>query len=479
MKVFSALSFCISIYLFGYLMEINSTALEDMIFWNQVQYLGLPFFPPLWVIVALFFKKRVNIFLGWKQILFLLIPCMTFFMRLTNSYHHLYYRSMTVQHTAVISLLFLGKGPWYYVHSLYLFICMMISTTIFYIEYIKSKQSENMQYPILFLASFIPCFGLCLILLDYLGLGIDYTALLMPVSMALIMYAIYRYDFLEVKTLARETLFENSSDGMLLLDIDNRIIDYNKAIKELFPTTMMDCDLVDLLGDKKDLIDVFKSVDSHDFMLPHGGEEKFFEISSSVIRNVSGNTIGVLKSVRDITENKKLQKKLNIMATVDELSGINNRRHFMELAQKEFERSKRYGQTFCVLMMDIDFFKSINDTRGHAGGDTVIRMFGSLMKVNFRKSDILGRLGGEEFAVILTNTPIDEARLAAEKFREAVSKAEMCYESLPIPITISIGVSSFFNESESFDEILKYADEAMYVAKAQGRNRIALKNMGL
>ena len=121
-------------------------------------------------------------------------------------------------------------------------------------------------------------------------------------------------------------------------------------------------------------------------------------------------------------------------------------------------------------MMDIDHFKSINDTKGHAGGDAVISEFGNLMKANFRKTDILGRLGGEEFAVILTTTDIDEAQGVAEKFCETVAKTVMFYGTIPITITISIGVTYFFREAENFDEILKYADEAMYESKARGRN---------
>lgn len=179
----------------------------------------------------------------------------------------------------------------------------------------------------------------------------------------------------------------------------------------------------------------------------------------------------MLKSIQDITERRRLQEKLKLMATIDSLSGINNREQFIQLAQKEFARAKRYKQFFSLLMIDIDYFKFINDNYGHAAGDAVIRNIGMLLGNTFRTSDIAGRIGGEEFAILLTNTSLVDAGKAAEYFRDRVAKNKVVYENREICFTISIGVSSFFPEARNFDEILKCADEALYEAKAMGRNK--------
>lgn len=475
MKVFAGLGLCVNLYLFGYLMEINSSLLEQMKFWNQIQYLGLPFFPALWVIIALFYRNKTIIFTDRKQIILLIVPALTFIIRLTNSYHHLYYQSMVLQQTTGFPVMHLEKGIWYYINTFYLFICMIISSVVFYIEYRKGKKSENKHFRILFFASIIPYMGL---ISDLLRGNIDYTALLLPISMVLVMYAIYMYDFLDIKTLAREALFEKSSDGMILLDNDLKIIDYNKTANEFFPvlrSSMQKIALEDIFRGQEDLIHVFQNTKTQDFLFKHNGQERFFEISTSVMKNAYGKPIGTLKSLRDITEKKKMQEKLKKIAVMDELSGLNNRRHFMEIAQREFERCQAQHQSFAVLMIDVDHFKFINDTRGHAGGDAVIRKFGNLMKLSFRETDILGRLGGEEFSVILPNTSIGEAYIMAENFRETIEGSEVYYEDAPIYITVSIGIALFFSEAKNFDAILKYADEAMYNSKTQGRNRTTLK----
>ncbi|MDW7678886.1 MAG: GGDEF domain-containing protein, partial [Bacillota bacterium] len=105
----------------------------------------------------------------------------------------------------------------------------------------------------------------------------------------------------------------------------------------------------------------------------------------------------MIKTISDITDRVIIQERLEQLATTDELSQLYNRRYFMELAEKEFDRARRYGESFCVFMMDIDRFKRINDLWGHAAGDAVIRTVGSLIRQRFRSTDVVGRLGGEEF----------------------------------------------------------------------------------
>jgi diguanylate cyclase (GGDEF)-like protein len=477
-KVSSAMSFCASLYLFGYLLEINSTTLEQMVFWNQIQYWGIPFIPALWLMVALLDTKRIHVLRKQTLVLVLIIPILTYFFRLTNSLHHFYYRSLEMQQATQFPVLLLEKGPWYYVHGIYIWSSLIIITSVFYLEYKKGIRVDQSRLRLLLAASVIPYLGFLLVVVDFLGVGLDYTALTLPISLCLIILAIYKYDFLEIKNLARETMFENSADAMVLLDRELRVLDYNRAAQDYFSDlgVFLERDAIEsILGEQHELLDIFKSDTTRDFQSMQDEQERFYEISSAVIEDAYGRSVGSLKSIRDITERKMVQEKLRILATIDALSGINNREHFVQLADSEFERAKRYDQVFSVLMMDIDYFKVINDTKGHAAGDQVIREIGRLITANFRQSDIAGRLGGEEFAVILTNTLIDDAQQVAEQFREAVMATTVVYDDSDIQLTISIGVSSFYSDAESIEAILKDADEALYASKDKGRNCTMLK----
>jgi len=479
-KVFSALSFCVSLYLFGYLLELNSSSLEQMIFWNQIQYFGLPFFPVLWLIMAMFYTNKINVHKKWTLGLLCTIPILTFLFRITNSFHNLIYSSMQLKQLHNFSILHLERGYWFFVQSGYISICLILTTMVFYWKYKKSTHVDHLKFRVLLVASIIAYVGLILVIIDYMGLGIDYSALTMPISLILIMYAILKYDFLEVKTLARETIFENSSDGMMLLDMNYLIMDYNRAAQQFFSAlniSLHNCNFEDILGNQKEMIYIFKSETPQDFKFYQGGQERFFEISTSIIRDFNGRSTGILIFIRDITENKKMQKKLEILAIMDELSGLYNRRQFVKLTQREFEQTRRQNNMFSVLMIDIDNFKSINDAKGHAAGDAVIRKIGKIMNDSFRKTDFCGRLGGEEFAVTLPNTCVDDAKLVAEQFRKKIEETQVAYDNVGINFSVSIGVASYFREAQIVDEILKCADEAMYESKARGKNCTTVKKL--
>ena len=150
------------------------------------------------------------------------------------------------------------------------------------------------------------------------------------------------------------------------------------------------------------------------------GEERFYEIETMLLGDSGDENARMLKAIHDITDKRKAQEKLRILATTDSLTGLYNRSQFLMLARRELVWSKIHNEELSILMMDLDHFKNVNDSFGHAAGDEVIHKVGNIVKNSFRKTDIAGRLGGEEFAVILKNTSLKEAENVAEQFREAV-----------------------------------------------------------
>lgn len=398
-------------------------------------------------------------------------------MRLTNSWHHLFYKAWEVKQVFGYYSLYMERGLWYYVNIAYTVLCLFLTIIIYYLGYRKNQAGyTGSQFMVFFFASLLPLIGVILIIFAFTKWNIDYTALIMPVSLFIISYGILKYDFLEVKTLARETIFENSLASMIVLGPGQRIVDYNKAAKEFFKALDISLDnypMEHILKQEQELLEIFKSESSQDFSLMINGEKRFFEIDSVTLGNLSDRSTRMLKSIRDITEKKKVHEKLKILATTDSLSGLYNRTEFMRLAQREFTWAKRHNEELSLLMMDLDRFKNINDTFGHAAGDEVISVIGDIIKTNFRKTDIPGRLGGEEFAVVLKNTSLKEAKKAAEKLRETVAKTKVIYGTQEITRTVSIGVAAIFSDKDNYnntEDILKKADDALYKAKAKGRN---------
>lgn len=183
-------------------------------------------------------------------------------------------------------------------------------------------------------------------------------------------------------------------------------------------------------------------------------------------------------------------KKITIISNTDALTGISNRRHFLELFGKELDRAQRYGRPLSFFILDIDHFKTVNDTYGHQSGDAVLREIARLLcggircpgsspatdssPSGLRKTDLVGRLGGEEFAILLTETPLSGAQIVAERLRFSVESSIFRDHtgSQTISLTVSLGGCSLSEGVKaSMDEIYSLADQDLYRAKAEGRNQ--------
>ncbi len=172
-------------------------------------------------------------------------------------------------------------------------------------------------------------------------------------------------------------------------------------------------------------------------------------------------------------EVKLATKKMAEMATIDELTGLYNRRYFMENLDREIDRAKRYGAEFFLCMLDLDYFKKINDKYGHSGGDIVLSEVGRMLRESMRQSDMVCRYGGEKFTVILPNTPRKKALAVCERFREKVAAHQFQHNSSEYHCTVSIGIVLYNPElKRSFAEIVEMADRALYQAKEEGRDLV-------
>lgn len=192
----------------------------------------------------------------------------------------------------------------------------------------------------------------------------------------------------------------------------------------------------------------------------------------SVFHNAEGKTDGISGVILDITERKRLESELSQAARVDFLTGALNLRTFYDLANQQLTSFKRTGEEFSLLMIDLDYFKEINDTLGHEAGDDALRKFVQTAKANLREQDIFARTGGDEFRLLLPGTPQSGAMLLAERIREEVNQVRICTPNGSIALSMSTGLCSSLPDDHSIDCIVRRADVALYRAKAAGRNTV-------
>jgi len=202
-------------------------------------------------------------------------------------------------------------------------------------------------------------------------------------------------------------------------------------------------------------------------------------ISSHALFDHNGNFAGVEGLYRDVTQRKNLERELQRLATTDMLTGMANRRSFLEVAEAAFQRAREGHAPLTLLMLDLDHFKSINDRFGHLEGDRVLAEFAQATKHQLRASDTVGRLGGEEFGLLLPSTTPTEGADIATRILEAIRALELTDSNgQPYRITTSMGLGTLSPGDRSLHDLLDRADQALYLAKHRGRNQLAVLDAG-
>ncbi|MFT6987090.1 MAG: diguanylate cyclase [Psychromonas sp.] len=201
------------------------------------------------------------------------------------------------------------------------------------------------------------------------------------------------------------------------------------------------------------------------------------------LTDIVGNVTQICMIIYDVTDvaiNKKAFQQANTqlkhLSHTDTLTQLNNQGYWRECCFREYKRHTRTQQPSALIMLDIDFFKKVNDTYGHPFGDEVIREVANCLRKNMRETDIAGRYGGEEFTLILVDTDLKSARLVAERIRLAIEKFDFYYQGELVKVTVSLGISHITGNIPDYETWLKTADLGLYIAKNSGRNQIGVSD---
>jgi len=291
-------------------------------------------------------------------------------------------------------------------------------------------------------------------------------------------------DLLRINEARLRTLIENAPDAFYVHDEKGKLVDVNKVAwdqlgytrAELLSITIFD---VEVNVDQALLEVIWSSLLSgightiNGIHIRKNGSEFPVEVNITGIMDNGERYFFAL--ARDVTETEKLKKHLSKLAMTDELTELYNRRAFLSSLNKELTRAERNNQNLSIFMVDVDFFKNINDQYGHHGGDIALQHFAKIVKDLMRNEDTIGRFGGEEFAVLLPNTAINEALNIAERLRKTIEDSFVTNDERKIHFTVSIGVAMLDEKNvTSATTLLNNADQALYNAKESGRNRVML-----
>lgn len=473
-NAFALMCLCAAVYSLGYAMELNSGSFDRIMFWNYFQYAGLPLIPAFWLIFALQYCGKGHILTPGVYVLVFIFPAVTMAMRFTNDMHHLFYAKVYLYNNGLFNLIDIQKGFWYYVNFVYASLAEILSSFLYWRLFFKTNSKIRSHTLIMFLASVFPWMSTVVITLFRTPYGIDIGPFTIAMSSVFFLLGFFKYNFLNLKPIARDKVFEWSDDGIIILDSRYIIIDFNLSASKIINALCRESigqDIRDHLKGYEELLNSIANSNEAQLRMQRGENSCYYSVKCLEIFDKRGGIIGYLVYLHDITAHVNTLEKLNYIACTDELTGILNRRHFAKLSENELSRAKRYNHPLSFIILDIDFFKEVNDRFGHLAGDEVLKNISRICRKTIRASDLLGRFGGEEFIILMPETHIEDAVSLAGRICKNIESSKILYNGQSINVTVSLGVTGTDSvKDQDLNAFFKLADQALYNAKACGRN---------
>jgi diguanylate cyclase (GGDEF)-like protein len=467
-----------SLLILGNILEVLSTTSQEAFTATKVLYLGTFVATFTLFFVADYFDIKLPRYLLKIPLFFVSIAIIV--LMWTTDSHHLVYLSYWLGEGSPHYLDF-EPGPLYLPLHLYPVVCISASSIMIFYKLFKGNERQRRQLIALLLGVLTPLIAEVVYIVS-VALGINemsvYLTPYFMAAMSIIFYiGIIRFGMLDIVARATELTLDTIAEAYVLIDDQMLRLDANAAACKLFPgfaQSPRQTPVTEAENWPKELT----SLDTE-----QGNYSVSFSMTTDDTRHYTAGihkvpaendaTAGWIILIQDVTESFALMEQLEEAAHTDVLTSLYNRRHFMELANISLDKAKRFAQTSHAMILDLDFFKQVNDTYGHLAGDEVLRTMSARAQAALRSYDLLGRYGGEEFVVFLTECDMGTALMLAERLRFAIGSTACRYEGTDISITVSIGLAESLPD-DTLDDILLRADRALYEAKEHGRNQVAI-----
>ncbi|TKC16769.1 histidine kinase N-terminal 7TM domain-containing diguanylate cyclase [Robertmurraya kyonggiensis] len=467
----------ITIYCFASAFGLMSTTIEEIKFWTIIQYAGMPFSPPLgllFVMQYLGYKLSIK-----KYIALLIIPIMSLIMVATNDLHHLHYRIFEVDPILGAPYVHQEIGVWYMIHGVYTFACMFVAFLLVLFSWKDTAKSYRGQLLALLCGQLVPMVTAFIYLIGCTPPGVDPVPMVLWLTSLLYLWAISTSQMFRIMPIAKDSIFNSINDGVIVLDESYRLIEFNRASNGMFPQlekSMFGMNFLDIWNSLSGEVFPFEleSVTNNEELKLIGADrlERIYQVRTSALHHINKSQ-GLLIIFTDITELKGLQLELEHQAYYDELTQIYNRRAFFQICNEAFADAKSTSSSFTVILMDVDFFKRVNDTYGHYMGDLLLEHVAKVCKSHLKENALFARYGGEEFVLALKGYTASEGEVLSEELRSLLETQPLVTSEGDLSVTLSFGVAEATEGTEeTVFKLLNKADKALYSAKQEGRNRV-------
>ena len=482
----------------AYAMTWSLTDLHDKVLWIKIMYGGVLAVPSLFLIFTLQITNHDR-WLTAPNLLLMALEPLTVLMLLWLDIRFIFDKIDVVQASS-FTVMDIKRGPGFWINTFYSYAIILVAFVVLGIGSLRANRFFRRQYLIILIASVIPFAASIFTQANYKELAdLDMAPISFAVMSILYTYSMFHHQFLDLLPAARGRLIESMSDGVVVVDEKGRIVDINPAMKSFLneePTELIGRSIAEVLNpwshNVNQLLDGFEARSE---ITVRGRSSKYLDLRITPLYNDRQVLTGRLIVFRDVTDRKEvenhlrramdrlqtqlieigtLQSQLREQAIRDALTNVFNRRYLEETLERELARAERESYPLCLIMMDLDYFKVVNDTYGHEAGDVVLKSLAETVTRQSRHGDFVCRYGGEEFVLVMPNIGIETARQRAGELHQTINSLNISYGVFNLTTTISMGVAVYPEHGRTKEELLRAADRAMYIAKNTGRNRVVV-----
>lgn len=483
---------CVAAALWAVLQTVSLSlvTVENKLFVERLAYVPIALSPVLWLAFSLDYSGRGEQLRRWLMGVIYAIPLATIWIVWSGTSIPLFWSEVGTAPLGGVVALQVEYGTWFYVHMGYSCSIALMATALLALYIAQSPRHWWRLIWVLLAPAAVVTLNAVYLLGNFPDTLRSPTAIGVSAAMSTLAFGLVRRGDLDFAPVARSAVVEEMQDCVIVVDRQGRCVDVNRVASDLFniwPEGDMPVDLGDAWA---------SLLSSEEMRLRHpeplelttmDGRRRSFDLTVTRLGARGGRDRSVLV-LRDVTETVEMRtelessqrrlreanERLERLANTDELTGLPNRRSFFKALKRELGRADRYHQPLSVVLLDLDHFKRVNDTWGHPVGDRVLVAAAKAVEGVCRDSDVPGRIGGEELAVLLLQTDSLEAELVAGRIRRRISEVEHLVPGDLLRVTASFGVATSGPDRTDVDSIIASADEALYAAKQGGRNQVVV-----
>lgn len=479
-RLFTYVLLCIISLIIFQAGELLSSNIGTMTVFANLYYLPIQYAPVLFLLLSL--QITSNPFLQNRKLLkglMFFIPVLTQAVLWTNDFHLLMRRDVSVDASGVFVLMSKTYGPGFWAAAIYNFLLTFITLSVLAAAMRTKNNLYRTQAGLLFFGLLLPVISMVMTVFGFLRIGFDLTPAVFGLSGLFAAWGIFRFRLFDAVPVAHSAVISGMSSGVMVFDAYDHIVDINpaaEAILEGYHADLLGAHAESLLSFHPPLLELYHRKTQHpcEILMSRTEQQRWYDVSVTPLYSARRESLGTLIVLHDITDRKRTEEAVRKMSLHDPLTGLPNRRFFLELAEREIIQSRRHNTGIGAAFIDLDDLKIINDSWGHEFGDTYLKETADRLKEALRDSDTVCRLGGDEFALLLPDLKTyHDLEIIADKIFRAFSR-RVSKEKQVKSIRASMGLSAFPEDGDTIEELLKKADEAMYTSKRSGKNRYTL-----